>query len=298
MKLGIGLIPLIRPKQQKKKKSDPPRTHEDNGDSKNGKIAYNDESLRFIKGSLIKIKTKSLSKSPVVIGRSQLLTSYCAACNIDILPGAKRQKSCYLETFRWATKALSREMLRFSEAGMQIRGKHAIVRVNRNKILSTAKANYHTTGNVDSNSIKNQNVKGSQKDEWSTDPVIIVPGDILSFEPRVGQALCSRLEFIVVSLDQRMKNEKVATMTDKNDLACGNIVAKVDQIKHDEGEQENGAIPIDNLSTPVIEGDNCRMLKVNETVTCNSPNSRFTNPSKLSFLVYFFPFGNGTYDLF
>ena len=296
MNLGIGLIPLIcrkrRQQQKKKNESDSPRTREDNEDSENGhhNNNYVDESPGEQKGSMIRIEVDGLSKNPVVIGRQKLLMSFCAACNID-LAKANRQTSPHLETCRWATKALSREMLRFSDVGMQIRGKHAVVLVNSKKVMSTAQVNDDHTGDINNHSILNQNTKMSQKDEWSANPVKIVPGDVISFEPRGGQGLCSRLEFSVVTLDYRMENEKVSTIAKKNDvniITNGSIMGTVDLEKHDKGGQVKNDAFIDNSSRQAVFGGNCKTLKVTET-------NNSMKMAKSSFLVHFFPFGNGTY---
>jgi len=292
------LIPLLCPKRQKQQQkkcesgSDILRTREDNKNSEydHHKKTYLDESRGEQNRYMIRIEFDDLSKSPVVIGRQQLLTSFCAACNID-LTKANRQTSPRFETCRWAAKALSREMLRFSDAGMQIRGNHAVVFINGKMILSTGEeTDDHSTGKINNHSIQNNNAKTSQKNEWSVNPVIIVPGDVLSFEPRGGQGLCSRLEFNVASLE----HEKVSTITKKNGVGNrstnGSIMDKGKLEKNDRGAQEKYETCIDYSSREVVLGDICKTLKVNETN--NSRQSNSTNLAKSSFLVHFFPFGN------
>jgi hypothetical protein len=335
--VGLGLIPLVRYNKQKKNESElSSRAREDadkrssgygnantdnakNGDRYN--TIFDGNSVGSKESSLVRISIGSYSSTapPVVIGRRQLLTSFRAACTIlkNGGGGGDTKKSPYRKTFRWGVKALSREMLRFSGFGMQIRGKHAVVRVNSTEILSSntnnIKANYNDDDDVDDDDDNKKKSVGNaifeaareQEDGWSRNPVKIKPGDILSLEPRVGQGI---LEFCVVILNHNvMQNGTVDTIT-KNGytampIANGNIMdestdrREVDLIDESERGQKykRDETVLNNLSRQVVTlDDDSKKRNLNEANNSNRINSIKLAKSS-SFLVYFFPFGNGTY---
>jgi hypothetical protein len=336
--LELGLIPLVRDNKQKKNASElSSRTRDDaekrssgygNANANTGNTKNGDRSNTTIfdgnyNGSKesplvrISIGTNSSTTAPVVIGRRQLLTSFRAACKIPRGGdgGGDPKKSPYRKTVRWGVKALSREMLRFSGFGMQIRGKHAVVRVNSTEILSSnmnnTKANYDDDDEDDN---KNQSVGNAifevareQEDGWSINPVKIKPGDILSLEPRVGQGI---LEFCVIILNHKViQNKTVYTIAKSGNTSMaiangnGNIMDEstdrcdVDLIDESKGGQKHkrDEILLNNLLMQVVtlDGDS-KKWNLNTANDSNRIDSIKLAKSSL-FLVYFFPFGNGTY---
>lgn len=333
--LELGLIPLIRDNKQTMNESElSTRLREDAGkrsigygnanadNAKNGdrsNTSFDGNSVGSKESPLVRISigANSSTTAPVVIGRRQLLTSFRAACKIRKIGGGggDPKQSPYRKTVRWGVKALSREMLRFSCFEMQIRGKHAVVRVNNTEILSSntnnTKANYNDDDddNTNQQSVGNANFEGAreQEDGWSRNPVKIKPGDILSLEPRVGQGI---LEFCVVILNHNViQNETVHTIAKRGDMAMsmsianGNIMdvstdrCDVDLIDESEGGQKykRDEILLNNSSRQVVtlDGDS-KKRNLNKANSSNKINSIKLAKSS-SFLVYFFPFGNGTY---
>jgi hypothetical protein len=286
MEIGLGLIPRIR-----------------NGDgyadvAKNGDHNHNyDEDSSGPNELLIRIYNSSAS--PVVIGRYHLLTSFRGACCPQSNGGEENQESNYPEHLRWGFKALSRQMLRFSDAGMQVRGNHSIVRVNNTVILSDTAAKSHYDEKKQCSDEK-PTFKEAQNG-WSINPVKIRPGDILSLEPRVGSGL---LEFNVVALQKRTQDEGSSTLTKTDDTTTqilnGKLMTesteqqKVDLTDELERQQKSKRDESSlNLSRQATLDDDSKTPSLNTAKTPIRTNS--IKLAKSSLIVHFFPFGNGTF---
>lgn len=271
MGAGLALIPLVSRAREEANKSGVNFDYMKNG---------SDYDI-----SLIRIADPSAS--PVVIGRYRLLKSFRAACNLHKSGGGDHENISYPETHRWAAKALSREMLRFSDAGMQIRGNHTVIRINNTNILSSTIVKNDVDENI-KYSVGKEIVEAEQEGGWSVNPVKVGPGDILSIEPRVGQG---RMEFGVVDLNQSTQHEKVSTVLKNNHTENTSADESTDPRETDhtgdcvqEKEYKSDKVTLD---------DDSKRRNPNKTNTPIRINS--INPPTLSFLVYFFPFGNGTY---
>ena len=200
---------------------------------------------------------------------------------------------------QWAVKALSRQLLRFSKAGMQIRGKHTIVRVNGTEIVSRTRANCNNDGGDDKNihSVGNQSRK---EDGWSIIPVTINAGDIISLQPRGGPGL---LEFGVVNLNQGTANEKGSVIpkcsvkddsvdtlkpnTNKDDVNKSQLL-----VESQSGQRRKTRVVSSKLAG--LDDDDEEGSVIGAKTKSPSRNSP-SKPTQAPFLVYFFPFGNGTF---
>ena len=277
----LGLIPLVRSKKRKKD-SEISREQEDNSE-RSGTCSNDDYESRDYDSSnagdsLIRIP--SLSASPVVIGRFQLLKSFRAACNQHVREEGNDKESSFRETLEWGEKALSRKLLRFSDDGIQTRGKYVQVQINGTAISS--------------------NLPTAPEDEWSTNSVKIKPGDILSFKPFGGQGL---LEFRIVALKPRTRIEN-----DEWAIAKGNRRQKSSMNKRtlDEskgpriidltGESERGETKRAKMDSKfprqVTLDDESKSKHPN--IANNSSMTNSVKSKKPPFIVHFFPFGNGT----
>ena len=275
MKLGLGLTPLVGDKQ---------KNHEsdllDNSSFSNS--MHDRESL---------IRITDSSPSSIVVGRCQLLTSFRIACNMHNCGEGDQEKSPYRDTFRWGVKAMSREMLRFSDFGMQIRGEHAIVRVNGDEFLPNPCSMNNNKEDEDKHSAQPFS-DGTQK--WSTKAVKLKPGDVLSIEPRVGHGL---LEFMVVALNQRGQSKKESLMAKKSNnsipvkgISCGltNQCEDVVSGEYNHGQKNLSDRISPDLSRPTFLDDDSKLRNLDST-----NNLRTGKMAKSPFLVHVFPYGNG-----
>jgi DNA polymerase beta palm/Fingers domain of DNA polymerase lambda len=179
----------------------------------------------------------------VIIGRLQLLSALLSACGCgaagdqdnsamdytneqhqpkptfttDATAPSQRCQECR-DTFHWASYALSRRMFRFENKGssMQVRGKHATVKVNEMTV----------------------DVSTSENDDWSQPPIQLQKGDRLQIFPRSGRGSA---EFQVVpvqilpptkaSVDHNnAKKTSIRPQNGKGDCTTkGNDLAKVEQ---------------------------------------------------------------------
>ncbi len=273
----MGLIPLVG---SKKGKNDPKLSQErqDTGERSSGCTNDDDTNSQHndyfeTDDSLIQISVSSVS--PVVIGRSQLLKSFRVAC---IREGANsRSKESYRETLQWGEKALSRKLLRFSNVGLQTRGKYVAIRINGKAISSNLPEN---------------------QDGWSVTSVKIKVGDILSFQPIGGQGL---LEFRIVrvissaSVEQdwaiaknnRMANHSLKRKRTMPESTGPKIIDLTDNSEH--GGIKKRAKRDSNLPRHVTLDDEKPLNTTNDPSTTNS--SKTGSPS---YIIHFFPFGNGT----
>lgn len=311
---GLGLIPIVRFKKKEKIDSELPRESKatiegssgcdnDNSTDNRGHCATRNDDPFESNDSLIRITTSSASPV-VIIGRSQLLNSFRVA--IAVAPDQhksdqdeKRESSDHREALQWGAKALSREMLRFSAAGMQINAKHSagpngvVISSNRHPQAE------QDCGDANENSIQEEIVS---EGVWRTKAVKIKAGNTLSFGPCVGRGL---LEFRVVSLNQRSRLENDATVS-RNDCTAKSktkqsITGKSTNpcvidltAESEEGENQERIGINESLWMKTILDDDSKAQDLNKTNNPNKKNS--VKPEKLPFLVHFFPFGNGAYS--
>ena len=279
MSAGLGLIPLVRTKKDKND-SEVSREHNDTSERSSGCTNDNDTKYQQYdslddNNPLIEISSSSVS--PVVIGRSQLLKSFRVACNRE---GGFDGEASYRETLQWGEKALSRKLLRFSDANMQTRGKHVVVRINGKPISSNLPEN---------------------QDGWSMTSVNIKVGDIISFQPKGGEGL---LEFRIEKVEPRIQMEKEWGISKSNRMAKPSLKRKRITVEstgpktidltddEEQGGTKKSAKLDSNLPRRVTLDDESQLKDHNDTNDSSTTSSSKTRSPP--FLIHFFPFGSGT----
>jgi hypothetical protein len=122
------------------------------------------------------------SESMMIIGRQELVPCVYAGCGCDSNIGSTQNKcqECQDQT-TWASKALSREMLRFTSSEFSVRGQFATVTID--------------SANEPINNV-------STNDDGWTGNEPFHEGTKITFKPRKGRGI---LEFLIVSMDQLTK---------------------------------------------------------------------------------------------
>ena len=271
----LGLIPLLPCKDTK---SGLPR--ERGAANKNRSVDELDgNTISNSSNALIEITTSPASPF-IIIGRTELLDSLRSA--YEICDDQSKDKSSYDEALQWGTKHISREMLRFSAEGMQIRAKHgAVLPISS----SSSNVNDETTTESASKEISG-GIPGDG--EWSKDLVKVKPGSTICIGACVGQGV---LNFRVVTVNPKERTESRAdSIKTKDCMVPPNM----------EQDKPTSSCVIDLTDSQNTDRDNPGPSQeaVDKRPTSPIKTNSTEQETQSSFVLYFFPFGNGTFIVF